>query len=91
MEKRQAEAELRAQRRAEAMRRAEAEMGEKQLRAQQQARSKALAKSLRERAAVDTMQRSVRRCIGKMAFRKLRLKRALFLRTFVSDQTGHLP
>ena len=89
MEKRQAEAELRAQRRAEAMRRAEAEMGEKQLRAQQQARSKALAKSLRERAAVDTMQRSVRRCIGKMAFRKLRLKRALFLRTFVSDQTGH--
>ena len=88
-EKRAEEARLRAQRRAETEARIEAEMGVQQRRAQRTARSKALAQALKERSAVDILQRAVRRCLGALIKRRLRMKRAKFLRSFTEDATGH--
>lgn len=87
--RREEEARQRAQRRAETEKRLEAEMGQAKRRAQKNARGKALAQALKERAAVDLLQKSVRRCLGTMVKRRLRVKRAMFLRHFTGDQTGH--
>ena len=58
-------------------------------RQQKQRRAKALTRSLKERAAVETIQTAVRRCLGIMMKRRLRAKRQAFLRAFTNDQTGH--
>ena len=81
-------AKERALRRAEAEQRLQEEMGAAARRAQKNRRGKALSRALRERAAVDTLQCAVRRCLGQLVKRRLRVKRAQFLRSFTNDATG---
>ena len=78
-----------------AKRRAEAAIAEEEKNASEarretvSRRNRQLAKSLRERAATDTIQRAVRRFIGTIKVARLRRKRAAFVRYFTGDQTGY--
>ena len=88
-ENREEIARQRALRRAETELRLGREMAESQLRAERQKRGKMLARALRERAAVETLQCAVRRCLGVFMKRRLRAKRMQMMNRFKSDGTGH--
>ena len=83
---REAEAEKLALARAQRAKAIHEKMANTQLRAQIDKRNRALAAELIQRAAADTIQRAIRRCMGVMTAKKLRRRRAAFIRHFVGDQ-----
>ena len=88
-EVREEEARRRAERRALQEKRLEEQMGRAQRKAQRDARARALSKALVRHAAVDTLQSATRRCLGVLIKRRLRHKRAVQMRPFTNDSTGH--